>query len=190
MSKKLPFAEKLSHWCKTNDILDCAFYDTETDTRYAWESDFSDPHWLENGRDCRVTHGRPFSDAFGYYREFRECNSEYVNRHIIGMSTEGDLNHAIHYGDNETLYNKFKKFIEANGYFLYPLGNCYNLIISNKDKTMQKEYKTIEELIADNHLEKGDYKKHFVTGGVEVYYPYIGEDGKPHLGKAKFMKEK
>lgn len=39
-------------------------------------------------------------------------------------------------------------------------------------------------------LEKKDIKKHYVAGGCEVYYPYIGGDGRPHLGKYKFRKER
>lgn len=45
--------------------------------------------------------------------------------------------------------------------------------------------KFIEELIATGYR-KADIFTKFVTGGKQVVYPVIGEDGKPHLAKKTF----
>ena len=42
---------------------------------------------------------------------------------------------------------------------------------------------TEEEIYAA--YDKKDVKKHYVAGGYELYYPVIGEDGKPYLAKLK-----
>lgn len=74
----------------------------------------------------------------------------------------------------------------------------YKLIdpnVNNKEQTMTekteiKSYtgdanKFIEELMA-NGYQKADIFTKFVTGGKQVVYPVIGEDGKPHLAKKTF----
>ena len=58
------------------------------------------------------------------------------------------------------------------------------------EKTEIKSYtgdanKFIEELMA-NGYQKADIFTKFVTGGKQVVYPVIGEDGKPHLAKKTF----
>jgi len=45
--------------------------------------------------------------------------------------------------------------------------------------------KFIEELMKDGYA-KSDIFTKFVTGGKQVVYPVIGEDGKPHLAKKTF----
>lgn len=65
---------------------------------------------------------------------------------------------------------------------------AYQQTLEAKEQKMEVKYNSVEDLMAKNNLEPKDIKKHFVKGGVEVYYPYIGDDGKPHLGKVRFMK--
>lgn len=65
---------------------------------------------------------------------------------------------------------------------------AYQQKLEEKEQKMEVKYNSVEDVMAKNNLEPKDIKKHFVKGGVEVYYPYIGDDGKPHLGKVKFMK--
>ena len=43
----------------------------------------------------------------------------------------------------------------------------------------------IETLLADGYANADIYTK-FVTGGKQVVYPVIGEDGRPHLAKKVF----
>lgn len=43
----------------------------------------------------------------------------------------------------------------------------------------------VEQLIKDGY-DKKDISTKYVTGGKEVVYPVIGEDGKPHLEKKIF----
>ena len=67
--------------------------------------------------------------------------------------------------------------------------------VNNKEQTLTekteiKSYtgdanKFIEELMA-NGYQKADIFTKFVTGGKQVVYPVIGEDGKPHLAKKTF----
>ena len=45
--------------------------------------------------------------------------------------------------------------------------------------------KFIEDLMKDGYA-KSDIFTKFVTGGKQVVYPVIGEDGKPHLAKKTF----
>lgn len=45
--------------------------------------------------------------------------------------------------------------------------------------------KFIEELVSQGYS-KSDIFTKFVTGGKQVVYPVIGEDGKPHLAKQVF----
>lgn len=45
--------------------------------------------------------------------------------------------------------------------------------------------KFIEELMKEGYA-KSDIFTKFVTGGKQVVYPVIGEDGKPHLAKKTF----
>lgn len=40
---------------------------------------------------------------------------------------------------------------------------------------------TIEEVL--QNYDKADIKKVYVKGGYDVYFPVIGDDGKPHLQK-------
>lgn len=58
------------------------------------------------------------------------------------------------------------------------------------EKTEIKSYtgdanKFIEELMATGY-QKADIFTKFVTGGKQVVYPVIGEDGRPHLAKKTF----
>ena len=43
----------------------------------------------------------------------------------------------------------------------------------------------VEQLIKDGYDKKDIFTK-YVTGGKEVVYPVIGQDGKPHLEKKIF----
>lgn len=43
----------------------------------------------------------------------------------------------------------------------------------------------VEQLIKDGYDKKDIFTK-YVTGGKEVVYPVIGQDGKPHLEKKTF----
>lgn len=45
--------------------------------------------------------------------------------------------------------------------------------------------KFIEELMATGY-QKADIFTKFVTGGKQVVYPVIGDDGRPHLEKKTF----
>lgn len=130
---KMTFAEKLARWCQKKQILDCCFYDTATDISYGWGSDFSDPKWIEKPRSIIVKENRKFGNCCGDYKECIECGMIDISKHHIGMTTEGELNHAIHYGTDEKLLKSFNKFLANNGYELYTLGNCYNLIISKQN---------------------------------------------------------
>ena len=58
------------------------------------------------------------------------------------------------------------------------------------EKTEIKSYtgdanKFIEELMATGY-QKADIFTKFVTGGKQVVYPVIGDDGRPHLAKKTF----
>ena len=58
------------------------------------------------------------------------------------------------------------------------------------EKTEIKSYtgdanKLIEELMATGY-QKADIFTKFVTGGKQVVYPVIGDDGRPHLAKKTF----
>lgn len=53
-----------------------------------------------------------------------------------------------------------------------------------KDYTVEAS-KFIESLLADGYTPADIYSK-FVSGGKQVVYPVIGEDGKPHLAKKVF----
>ena len=45
--------------------------------------------------------------------------------------------------------------------------------------------KFIEELIKQGYSKSDTFTK-FVTGGKQVVYPVIGDDGRPHLAKRTF----
>lgn len=47
----------------------------------------------------------------------------------------------------------------------------------------------IASLLSQGYL-KEDIERKFITGGVQVTYPVIGDDGKPHLAKIKFKSPK
>ena len=53
-----------------------------------------------------------------------------------------------------------------------------------KDYTVEAS-KFVESLVADGY-DKSDIFTKFVTGGKQVVYPVIGEDGRPHLAKKTF----
>lgn len=78
------------------------------------------------------------------------------------------------------------------------MSTIYKLIdpnVGNKEqimaeKTEIKSYtgdanKFIEELMATGY-QKADIFTKFVTGGKQVVYPVIGDDGRPHLAKKTF----
>jgi hypothetical protein len=54
---------------------------------------------------------------------------------------------------------------------------------ANKEITM-----TIEEVL--QNYDKADIKKVYVKGGYDVYFPVIGDDGKPHLQKIHIKVDK
>lgn len=53
------------------------------------------------------------------------------------------------------------------------------------DEKTEFKAKLLEE---NPHLTKDDIYTKFVTGGVQIVWPVIGKDGKPHLEKKTFKK--
>lgn len=43
----------------------------------------------------------------------------------------------------------------------------------------------------DEHpeLDPADTKKHYVAGAMEVYFPVITDDGRPHMKRARIVKD-
>ena len=46
------------------------------------------------------------------------------------------------------------------------------------------------ETLVERGYSKADIYTKFVSGGKQIVYPVVGEDGKPHLEKRTFRREK
>ena len=56
-------------------------------------------------------------------------------------------------------------------------------------KVILNSAEEVAKFLQENGLDKSECKTHFVKGGYELWYPYIGDDGKAHLGRVLCKKE-
>lgn len=122
MTPREPMALKLAKWCRKNRIIDTAFYDGKNVMTY----------WENNPDRIRTREGVPFHTRIPGGKDTLDFVLSQLDGLVpgseIGMSSEGSLNHALHYMSDWKLEKQFSDFLARYGYKYACLGNCFYLV--------------------------------------------------------------
>lgn len=118
-----PMPIKILNWCIKAGICDVCTYDNGKETL--------DRRWEVEFRTDKVIS----LDGLDFCKCFREGRAVVDNltkqlgaATVIGMTAEGALNYALHYGTNYALRDRFTKFLDRYGYKWHCISNCYYLV--------------------------------------------------------------
>lgn len=125
INPRVPMGQKLIKWCQKHGVIDTSFY-TAGGTRWEWDY-IKDVVSRHNGYDFfRFLDGG--IETFNYWVEHLTENEHAIYGSFIGMTSEGPLNHALHYMSDYQLEHAFTKFLAKYGYKWTCVSNCYYLI--------------------------------------------------------------
>lgn len=202
------FAKTLAMWCRRHHVVDCTFYSCdEPGVRYYWQSygegseDKKTNIKREEGKHYKDHFWSPYGTTYADTIEFLAQEvGEYVKAgHVIGFSTEGALNHAIHYGSDPTLLASFKAFLAKHGYALYHAGNVFNLIYRTGDwcfiekgkVTCLKGGKLFTSKHNDDRIQLEDWWHGYEEQGdrfdINIYDSTVFDTRRPHTSNCKYQ---
>jgi len=123
ITSREPMPIKILNWCIKAGICDVSTYDNGNgflDRRWDIESRTDKVIRLDGFEFCKcLTEGREVVD---------NLTKQLGATTVIGMVAEGALNYALHYSTNQTLRNRFTKFLDRYGYKWHCISNCYYLV--------------------------------------------------------------
>lgn len=116
-----PMVQKILKWCEKNGCGDISTYGTdgsrhEIDYRTKNLVSFEDQPF-----HLRIDGGKELLDSLN--SSLKADASK-----VVGISAEGALNHALHYGTDYRLTDRFTKFLDRYGYKWHCISNCYYLV--------------------------------------------------------------
>ena len=118
-----PMPIKILKWCIKAGVCDVCTYDNAKESL--------DRRWEVEFRTDKVVSldGLDFCKCFTDGREVVDSLTKQLGATtVIGMTAEGALNYALHYGTDYKLRDRFTKFLDRYGYKWHCISNCYYLV--------------------------------------------------------------